>query len=58
MRVNLPKRDELWFITVLALPKASRMGLQLSTLSASDESVIDARFSSAPFPDGSPHIAR
>ena len=58
MRVNLPKRDELWFITVFALPKASRIGLQLSTFSARLVSTSDARFSSAPRPDGSPHMAR
>ena len=58
MRVNLPKRDELWFITVFALPNASRIGLQLSTFSASDVSVSDARRSSEPLPLGSPHMAR
>jgi hypothetical protein len=29
--MNLPKREELWFLTVLALPKLSRMGLDWST---------------------------
>lgn len=46
MRVNLPKRLELLFIAVLALPKASRIGLQPSTFSESCASVSDARRSS------------
>ncbi len=34
MRVNLPKRDELLFWLVLALPKASKNGLTPATRSA------------------------
>ena len=43
MRVNLPKREELWFITVLAFPNVSRIGLHSSTFSDRLESKSDAR---------------
>ena len=59
MRVNLPKRLELWFITVFAFPNASRIGLHESTFSDSELSCADARRSSVdPFLVGWPHIAR
>lgn len=58
MRVNLPKRLLLSFISVLALPKASRIGLHSKTFSESSPSSSEARRSSEPDVPGVPHMAR
>ena len=56
MRTNLPNRDELWFLTVWALPNASRIGLA-SRICCSRRPSRGAAPDPAPAPAAMPLVA-